>query len=421
MSAGINQLAPIGATLALLVASAGLAQPTGESIPTDVDDRWIPSFAIRSGVTLQYMNSSAASHCDRGRPEESIPIPGTSLFVDRLACADPNQPDPGEPAPDPATQLYPPDPPVTPGLFDPNCPETPSPDGRRACLRPSVEGDDLAVTPFVGGSLELMTPRVGLLPGRPRLFVGGELLTLYAQERRIASEGSPRSLALPESAQTSQFLSGKALVGVGTTVTSQVQRVAFGARTGLAFPFEVRERRLWLKPSFGWFQYEVDYEGVIVAGIKPDPINNPNQQTKAFGMREVVFEASGSETFNGIGPGLELEMEVGRFGFLGVSLFLNFDAYWLLGDRTFPFTAPDVSCPAFDPMNPTAGCAPSTALEDPAGEPMQLEPVPGAHQKIFGFLVRPMEADTYDAEFEFSVDPIVYRGGLGIRFHWLGR
>ncbi len=30
-------------------------------------------------------------------------------------------------------------------------------------------------------------------------------------------------------------------------------------------------------------------------------------------------------------------------------------------------------------------------------------------------------ADTYDAEINFGVHPVAYRGGVGIRFHWLGR
>jgi hypothetical protein len=43
--------------------------------------------------------------------------------------------------------------------------------------------------------------------------------------------------------------------------------------------------------------------------------------------------------------------------------------------------------------------------------PLVLGPIPDAD----------IAADTYTADFSFSVDPILYRGGVGIRFHWLGR
>lgn len=428
MAIRINKLSGLGALLALAAASAASSQPTRESVPTNVDDRWIPSFSFSSGALMQYMNSSALSRCERGRPEEPVPIPGVNLFIDRLACTDPNIHDPNLPDDNPAFAMFGLDPPITPGLMDPFCTDMPSADGRSACLRPSDRDDELSVSPFVSASVEVMTPRVGLLPGAPRGFVGGEIVTLWAQERDIAREGNPATLAFPGDNTNAASTAGAALFGTGSTVESEVQRLAWSARGGLAFPFLFMERRIWLKPSFGWFRYEVDFDATVVAAVKPDPVDDPNAVTFAPGIREVTFAGSGSETFDGIGPGIEIEMEAGRFGPLGVSLFVNGQAYWVLGDRRFDFTD-RVECPAFDINNPTGGCA-SSLLEDlDITDPNNpLTPVPGAHLFVdqdsnpnTPDALRAVQPDTYTAQFQFGVDPVAYRAGVGIRFHWLGR
>jgi hypothetical protein len=398
MPTRINRLSGLGAFLVLAAASPAFSQAERESPATDVDSRWIPSFSFTSGATMQYMNSSTMARCELGRPEEAVDIQGVNIFIDRLACRDPDG------------ALTPP--PITPGLMDPFCSDIPSPDGRNACLRPSDRDDDLAVSAYVGTSLQLMTPRIEPLPGAPRLFVMGELLTIYGQERSIAREGNPSSLDFPaNSPRNARATSGATLFGVGSELRSEVQRLAWGARAGLAFPFQFLERRLWLKPAFGWFQYEVDFDGSIIAGIKDDPVDDPNAFTFGPGIREVRFFGSGSETFDGIGPSLELEMEVGRFGPLGVALFLDADAYWVLGERRFDFSG-SLHCTAFDDAVNPGSCASSLVedadLLDPNNPPTL---VPDAA----------IAADNYSADFHFSVDPVVYRGGVGIRFHWLGR
>ena len=43
------------------------------------------------------------------------------------------------------------------------------------------------------------------------------------------------------------------------------------------------------------------------------------------------------EVFNGIGPGLELDLETGRFGPIGTSLYLGLYSYRVLGNRTLEF------------------------------------------------------------------------------------
>jgi hypothetical protein len=395
MRVRINQLGRVFAAVFAFAAPAAFADASSESPSTDTDGRWIPSFSFSGGALVQMMDSASAAHCQLGRPQQPVQLSGSSQFVNRLACRDPEAELP---------------PPVTAMLRDPLCPHEPSPDGRRACLRPSVDEHDAAVSPFVAASLQVMTPRVKLLPSGPRFFVSGEFVTLWAQKRDIAKEAKPSELDWPSGIQfpKAQDIGGPTLAGIGSAVTSEVQTYSFGARGGLAFPFHFRERRLWLKPSFGWLRYDIDMEALIVAAIKDDPLV-VSSGTGSFGpgVREVTFDGSRSETFDGIGPGLELEMEAGRFGAVGVSLFLNAEAYRMLGETEFSFSD-SVDCPAYDPLNPTGGCA-SSLVNNPG--PGVFEPAPDAD----------IGADTYTADFEFGVDDWAYRAGVGIRFHWLGR
>ena len=99
-------------------------------------------------------------------------------------------------------------------------------------------------------------------------------------------------------------------------------------------------------------------------------------------MREVNLAAEDSLMLNAIGPGVELEMDAGRFGSIGASVYLGAHFYRVLGDRDVDLSADS----GIVGNNPPDG-------------------------------VRP---DRYIADWKFKMDPWMYRAGLGIRFHWLG-
>jgi len=94
-------------------------------------------------------------------------------------------------------------------------------------------------------------------------------------------------------------------------------------------------------------------------------------------LRETILTASGSQRFNGIGPGLDVEMDAARFGPVGSSLFLGARAYYIPGDRTISFGTVE-------------------SYDDQLG------------------------TDLAAAQFEVEVDPWLFRAHVGIRFLWLG-
>jgi hypothetical protein len=92
-----------------------------------------------------------------------------------------------------------------------------------------------------------------------------------------------------------------------------------------------------------------------------------------------TLKADDSLWLDGVGPGLDVEMDTGRVGPYTVSLFLGGGAYYLLSDRTTAFSATQTIGP------------------DTLGAPVD-----------------------YHADFTFRVNPWLYRGGLGLRFSWVG-
>lgn len=382
--------------LSLSVAPAALAASKEERGPAFEDGRWIPSIAIFGGVSVQDMTSAVESHCANGRPEENVQLSSNTYQV-RPACRDPS------------------------GIFAGTL-------FGEGTLRPARRGQERATTPLVGGFLALTTPRIHLVPGGPRVFVSGELLAFFPGHRDIAREGVPKGIAFPPPQSAVQganavYFSADALFGVGSVTRSQVQTLGWGAHAGVAFPFDLLGRRLWLKPSVGWMRYGVDVDGAVFAGLKDDGFGlyqNQADVRKGPGIRAINLQSSTSRTFDGVGPGLELEMEAGRFGPLGVSVFLFTNAYRIIGDRSVHLRA-SVTCDP--PASPCASGLVNTLDAPVTGTTVvsAVGPVPGAGVLIpntspFG----PFGKDTYTADWSFAVNPWAYRGGIGIRFHWIG-
>jgi hypothetical protein len=328
----------IGVAVALqaMVSIASLAADGGDPEQPSRqagEDRWVPSLAITSGVTFQKHKGSADS----------------VLFEDMSST------------------------PTTP-------------------LRGFVNGSDTAVSPFVGGTLELMTPALPL-PTRPRLFVSAAILPTFASDRDVALEGDPGCVKGPEpdvpcakdeeaSSRRKSFGEDSAN-GQGSETSAEVDTLVFGASLGVAFPLQVGKRQLRIKPSIGWINYEVDAEGLVVDAAC-DPENRCTDVTGTPGLppdpgflRETILTASDSQRFNGIGPGLDVEMDTGRYGPLGVSLFMGGRAYAIVDDRTISFGTQEV-------------------YDDQLG------------------------TDRAAGRFEVEVDRWLYRAHVGIRFHWLG-
>jgi hypothetical protein len=235
-----------------------------------------------------------------------------------------------------------------------------------------IDGTDWAVSPYVGVNAQLMTPSIPRIPGRPRFFVSGEVLPTFSATRDIAKDGDPSGITdPPRPLQDPRSSYG----GVGLRTTSEVDTWIWSAHLGIAFPFQFRGRDFRAKVSAGWLKYKVNLEGLVRAVDKPDDTGP---------VRKIELFAEDSSWFDGVGPGLELEMDTFRWGPIGASLYVDGHAYKILGDRKVEW-----SDSVFFPAQTGGGGS--------------LPPT------------------TYTADWSFEVHPWMFRAGLGMRFHWLGR
>lgn len=268
-------------------------------------------------------------------------------------------------------------------------------------LRPSSSDNDLAIFAFVGANLELMTPALPI-PARPRLFLAGEILPSFADERDLAGEGDPSCVSGPEpgdpcardedplNPRNTPFGENSAN-GQGSVTTTTYETLSFGASLGVAFPVRVGERQLRIKPSFGWFSYEAEASGQLVdaeceppsrctdvdGGVPPPP---PPGAVLPGSFRETMLSGSDTKRFHAIGPGLDVEMDTGRYGPLGTSIFLGGRAYRTLGDTTLEIQS----------------------------------------TQVYGNDGLPLANQAVSARWEAEFEPWVFRAGVGLRIQWLG-
>src|SRR5262245_42533086 len=272
-------------------------------------------------------------------------------------------------------------------------------------LRPTLGDSDEQASVYVGGALELLTPALPVL-GSPRFFAAGEFLPTWGPERQvqdaepsrirgpeqdavIAAEETPtHHLDRPGTRGRGVPFGEAEARGDGMRLRYQVEQWVYGAKAGLSFAFELGGRQVRLKPSVGWIHYEVEAKGLIVhPQCSPTTrCTNTYRQDgtllQAGFLREVILSAQDTGAFDGVGPGLDVEMDTGRFGPIGASIFAGLHAYYIPGDRDIHFNA-------------------SQAYDD------QLSPSAAV--------------DVDSAFWQLRVDPWFWRAGIGIRFHWLGR
>ena len=293
-------------------------------------DRWVPSLAVTSGVFYQKWEGDVSSTC--------------------TGCTNP-----------PTSPL----------------------------ARPSADGDDNDVSAFVGGQLELMTPELPI-PLSPRFFAGGGVLPAFGVERKVASEGNVGTVALPSPFPGDPSAFNEAsLLGQGSETEARiVDDFVYEAHAGLAFPFEFLGRQLRVKPSAGWIHYKIDTRGAVADGecqvINPiGDINecNPNSNLAPGFLRSIQLRIDSSGTFDGVGGGMDFEMDVFHIGPFSSSLFIGAHAYKILGERAIEFGA--------------------------------NESFPDTGRQGLG-------AADYASNHRIEVDPWFYRMGLGFRMNWVG-
>jgi hypothetical protein len=258
----------------------------------DVDeaDRWVPALSLSSGFLLQDAEASIESGDVTDLPGLTYPNPN------------PNQP-----------------------------------------IRPAANGDDLMINPDVGLALELMTPRVAAEWWAPRFFVRAGVSGAFGPQHDIAKEGVIADLSLDPDIT---IVEEDAVIGQGSRTRAQVDELLVRAGAGVAFTVDALGRRFRVRPSFEYLREEIEVEGAVRRAVcaVPNAVMGCGAKAIRFGgggvddFREIDLRGSETKDFHGIGPGLELETDVGRIGPIVPSIFIGGQAYRFLGSRKISFS-----------------------------------------------------------------------------------
>jgi hypothetical protein len=202
------------------------------------------------------------------------------------------------------------------------------------------QSSDTSVAALVGASIELMTPALIDALLRPRLFAHIDFAGAFSFERNLAGEGSPGAFGFPEGFEfqldrDSQDVEELAITGQGSRARMQVRPFVFSGGAGVAFTLDVLGRRVRIKPSFEYVHYEMELLGVVQRAIK---LRDPSGSADLSGFRKISLSHKENESYDGIGPGLEIEMDAARLGPIAPSVFIMGRGYHLFGDLETSFT-----------------------------------------------------------------------------------
>lgn len=250
-----------------------------------------------------------------------------------------------------------------------------------------AQGDAEITYPLVGFSAELMTPHLPV-PGRPALFLHGDVALSFSSAYYPATEGSPGNPGFYEVAvdvgyPPEQF-KPQDLNGTGTQVGAEPESLEISAGVGIAFEMKLWDRTLRLRPSFEYRREQISYEFVLSNGVTYNPPicgATPDESLFLNGCGLASLSAGAKKTFHSIGPGFEVEMDTARTGPLMLSLYVSAQAYRVLGSRNATIEMSG----AYDPP-------------PPEGSPAN---------------------GTINATATIEHEPWNYRGLVGLRFRWL--
>ena len=331
-----------GVVLCLAQSLAGMANAENGD-----HDHWVPSFAVFFDFTGQKAKGSVESGDVLGPPLDprdddlDEQLDGNGCLVGTL---DPSPPAPGPPFPEEF-------------VFTPRSRSNalcPTNRDNPVKIQPDDSGSDTAVAPLVGGSLELMTPSPldGFL--YPRLFVHADYAAAFAFERNLAGTGSPGRFQGPEFfPATNNDVEELAIRGQGTRTRWQLNRDIWSAGGGIALTTNWFQRTIRIKPSLEWIHFDQDFIGVVHRAVKmktpsqPQTVQNPGTPdwraqvdfTDISSFRQIALTRVETHDFDGIGPGLEIEVDTVRLGPFKSSVFALGRGYHLLGDLDQRFSA----------------------------------------------------------------------------------
>ncbi|MEE3329062.1 MAG: hypothetical protein VX252_17110 [Myxococcota bacterium] len=268
--------------IALLgVALMGPSASRAEEADRDEKSRWVPAFSLSSGAFVQlFQGTLGASTANCGTENNPTCYPSPWTIADD-----------------------------EPFLLQRGTPHT---------------NRTRVFTPFVAVNLELTTPSLMDDFGAPSLFAHVDFAYAFGSEKNIAVLDSPGPLVPPPASGQGSAAEWK---GQGDQMTLKASDFQFSGGIGMAFHFDVADRRVRIKPSLEYMRQSMEMRGFLQRVIRT---NQPGQPGVAPAYRFVDLTERKTVVFHSIGPGLEVEMDAARTGPLVLSLYGGVRAYAIL-------------------------------------------------------------------------------------------
>ena len=190
------------------------------------------------------------------------------------------------------------------------------------------ENDARSVFFFAGAAVQLATPVIAD-PGVPvRLFGRFGAATSFDGRFGATNEGAPGPLIVPPNGGTPgtpAFVN--AISGQGSSTQARAEPLILSAAFGADLSFDVMGRKLHVKPSLEWIWQEDQVVGLLGFG---ESTNVPPADTARCPCRTGFIRVESIEDFQGIGPGLEFEVEASRVGPGLLTAYAGAKAYYAL-------------------------------------------------------------------------------------------
>jgi hypothetical protein len=192
-----------------------------------------------------------------------------------------------------------------------------------------VDGESTAFFGMIGGSSELSTPRISFIPSQPRIFAHADVYYSIDNKESLASQGDPKDPINDPNTPLGNNAAIEGVLGVGTAIQTQSEPLILSGGVGLAFTTEAAGRVVRIKPSLEWMYQrdEIRLRFADVESTGPDP-DGPCSPCRAMST-----EAQTTKGFHSLGPGLEVDVDAGRIGDFTVSVFTQFRALRIMGDK----------------------------------------------------------------------------------------
>lgn len=270
----------MGSTVESVAADGSSGAPKRDELPAEVD-RWVPSLGIFGGFQQQHAEGT-----------------------------------------------------VDPGMLEPSAPQCVPDITSSNCLidqqiQPFDEDED-EIRRFRGGiSAELMGPSLMNNFGRPRFFVHVDPMISAGFDRRIAGSGDPGAMIEAQQPPGVTRSDEANFSGQGTRLLADVAPFSMNAGVGVAFNFDVLDRRIRIKSSAEYLGERLKVKGQVsrVVQVAQQPqVNTPSD------FRFIELRASDTQIYHAVGAGLEIEIDGDRIGPFVLSPFMAARAYHFIGN-----------------------------------------------------------------------------------------